>query len=99
MWALSSHRGLTPERIATLPDSIVLLRPDGVLEDRSDAVLRILSGLGGLWALLGRVLRLVPRPLRDLGYDTVARVRKSVFQKPSGLCPMLPPELGARFLA
>mgnify|MGYP003631368400 FL=1 len=90
---------LTPERIATLPDSIVLLRPGGELADRSDAVLLILSGLGGLWRLLGSGLRLVPRPLRNLGYDAVARVRKKVFQKPSGLCPMLPPELGARFLA
>ena len=90
---------LTSDRIAALPDSIVLLRADGALLDRSDAVVHILLALGGLSALLGRGLLLVPRPLRNLMYDAVARVRKSAFRKPSGLCPMLPPELGARFLA
>jgi predicted DCC family thiol-disulfide oxidoreductase YuxK len=90
---------LPAQRIAELPDSVVVLRPDGVLLDRSDAIVHILSGLGGLPAAMGRGLLLVPRPLRNLGYDAIARVRKRVFREPSGLCPMLPPELGSRFLA
>jgi predicted DCC family thiol-disulfide oxidoreductase YuxK len=41
---------------------------------RSDAALAIVTGLGGLWRLAG-VLRILPRRLRDAGYDYVARKR------------------------
>ena len=46
---------------------------------------------------LGRLLWLVPRPLRDLGYDAFAAIRKKVVRQPEGLCPMVPPEIGRRF--
>lgn len=41
---------------------------------RSDGALAIVTGLGGLWRLAG-VLRILPRRLRDAGYDYVARKR------------------------
>lgn len=41
---------------------------------RSDAVVAILSELGGLWRLIA-ILRIIPRPVRDLVYDYVARKR------------------------
>jgi GMP synthase-like glutamine amidotransferase/predicted DCC family thiol-disulfide oxidoreductase YuxK len=41
---------------------------------RSDAVLRALPLLGGVWKLTV-VLRVIPRPLRDLVYDFIARHR------------------------
>jgi len=85
-------------RRATLPDSIVLLRSDGTLMERSDAIAHMLVALGGVWNLLGRCLRLIPRPLRDAGYDGIASMRRRAFAKPAGLCPILPPHLGARFL-
>ena len=87
------------EERATLPDSILLRRDDGALLQRSDAIAHMLLALGGAWRALGHLLRLVPRPLRDLAYDGVARVRRRLFRKPAELCPMLPPHLGARFLA
>jgi predicted DCC family thiol-disulfide oxidoreductase YuxK len=40
----------------------------------SDAILRIVDGLGGAWRLL-RILRLLPRSLRDAGYRLIARNR------------------------
>lgn len=43
---------------------------------RSTAVIAILRYLGGAWRPLGALLWLVPRPLRDAGYDLVARHRK-----------------------
>lgn len=42
---------------------------------QSSAVCRILWGMGPVWALPGLLLWLVPRPLRNLGYDFVARRR------------------------
>ena len=86
------------ETRANLPDSILLRTPDGALLDRSSAVGRMLLALGGLWRLLGHLLLLVPRVLRDTGYDGVARIRKRIFAKPEGLCPIVPPAIGRRFL-
>jgi predicted DCC family thiol-disulfide oxidoreductase YuxK len=45
---------------------------------KSSAVIRIVSTLGGIWAFYN-VFLLVPRPLRDLGYDLVARNRYRLF--------------------
>lgn len=88
---------LDDEAIAALPDSIVLLDPDGTLRTRSDAALAILHRLGGVWKLLAGVGRLVPRPLRDWAYDRVASVRHALFKRPDAACPVVPPELRARF--
>jgi predicted DCC family thiol-disulfide oxidoreductase YuxK len=55
-------------------DSIVLLDRDRY-SFKSRAVAGVLERLGGLWWLLGRLLRAVPRPLADFGYDCVGRIR------------------------
>lgn len=60
-------------RIPDTVDSIVLVR-DGRAYLRSDAAWRVLAALPG-WKLAGGALRLVPRFLRDRGYDLVARNR------------------------
>ena len=82
---------------AGLPDSIVTLTPDGTLLVRSAAVIHVLERVGGGWKVSGRLLRLVPRSVRDAGYDTVARVRYLLFRRPAEACPVTPPELRARF--
>ena len=92
-----AHRAPESER-AALPDSIILQRGDGRLLDSSTAIVHLLIGLGGMWGLLGRGLRIVPSVFRDLVYRGVAALRKRIFAKPAGLCPMLPPHLGERFL-
>lgn len=74
----------------------VLLEHDGVLSDRSTAALRIVAGLGGPWRLVG-LLRVVPRPLRDLAYDWVARHRYGWFGK-RDTCRLPTPEERAAFL-
>ena len=86
-----------PER-AGFPDSILVRRRDGALLSRSNAIIHLLRALGGIWTPLGGVLALVPRPVRDLVYDGVARVRKRIFAKPAELCPVLPAHLAERFL-
>lgn len=81
----------------SLPDSIVVVATQGRILVRSDAALYILDGLGGLWRVAGLGLRLVPRPLRDGAYDAVARLRRRLAGSPPDLCPLLPPDLRARF--
>ena len=48
---------------------------------RSAAVVRILRHLGGVWAIGGGILWIVPLPLRDIGYRFVALMRYRVFGK------------------
>jgi predicted DCC family thiol-disulfide oxidoreductase YuxK len=80
-----------------LPDAFVVKRSDGTILVRSDAAVHIFARLGGGWRALAAALRLVPRPLRDVVYDWVARSRKRWFAKPEDACPVVPPDLRARF--
>jgi predicted DCC family thiol-disulfide oxidoreductase YuxK len=81
-----------------LPDSIVAVASDGTVRVRSGAALYLLARLGGLWALVAALGWLVPRLVRDVVYDLVAKVRKKLFAKPDDLCPVIPSELRERFL-
>jgi predicted DCC family thiol-disulfide oxidoreductase YuxK len=80
-----------------LPDSIVLRTAEGRLLVRSDAALHVLRRLGGGWRLLASLLGLLPRRLRDAGYDFVARRRVRWFASPTDACPLVPVHLRARF--
>jgi len=80
-----------------LPDSLVVLAPDGTLLTRSAAVIHILERIGGPWRLAGGLLALVPLGIRDLGYDGIARARYPLFRRPTDACPVTSPELRARF--
>jgi predicted DCC family thiol-disulfide oxidoreductase YuxK len=91
------QRLVPPAQRAELPDSVVVQTADGQLLVRSDAFLHILSKLGGGWNILANVLGVVPRGLRDLVYDFVARVRFRVFGRREDLCPVIPAELRRRF--
>ena len=62
----------------------------------TDAIVRVLSGLGGPWRVAA-VLRLVPRSLRDIGYRVVARNRYRWFGR-STHCMLPTPEQRALFL-
>jgi predicted DCC family thiol-disulfide oxidoreductase YuxK len=81
-----------------LPDSIVARSSDGRLLVRSNAVLHVLKRLGGGWSWLAAVAGLVPRPVRDVAYDFIARIRSRLFEKPADFCPHVPKEQRARFL-
>jgi predicted DCC family thiol-disulfide oxidoreductase YuxK len=86
-----------PEQRAGLPDSVVVKTLDGLLLVRSNAFLHICERIGGGWKLLANVLRVIPRPIRDVVYDFVARVRYRIFGRTKDWCPVMPPELRARF--
>lgn len=77
-------------------DSITLVDRAGI-HRKSSAVSRILVGLGGLWVLCGWLLWLIPRPLRDWGYDFIARQRYRWFGKKES-CRLPSPAERARFV-
>lgn len=64
---------------------------------RSNAVLAIAAYLGAPWSWL-QVFRVIPRPLRDLAYNIVAKTRYRVFGR-YDTCPLPPPEWRDRFLS
>ena len=73
--AVRSELGEDP---GTEPDSILLIDTDGRVYERSDAVLEVVSSLGGIYRAAA-AFRVVPRVLRDAVYRVVARWRYSVF--------------------
>lgn len=78
------------------PVSVVLV--DGSRRTvESDAIIGAVTALGGGWRLAA-ALRLLPRPLRDVGYRWVARHRYRWFGKLDS-CPVPDPAWAARFVA
>jgi predicted DCC family thiol-disulfide oxidoreductase YuxK len=77
--------------------SVVLLDGAGV-HRRSSAAILTLKHLGGRYRTLARLLWLVPRPLREIGYRFISKIRYRLFGK-KDLCRL--PKLGEneRFLA
>jgi predicted DCC family thiol-disulfide oxidoreductase YuxK len=81
--------------------SMVLVVDAGTAEERalvrSEAALRLLSELGGVWRWIASLGRLVPLGLRDRCYRAVADVRYRVFGRYES-CPVPRPEDGNKFL-
>ena len=81
-------------------DSLILVERAGtgaeVVSARSEAVVRIGEYLGGGWSA-ARLLRVVPRFLRDAVYDLFARFRYRLFGRMDA-CPIPSPAVRARFI-
>jgi predicted DCC family thiol-disulfide oxidoreductase YuxK len=65
---------------------------------RSDAAIFILRRLPGSSQVLAFILRLMPRSLRDFGYNIVARTRYRIFGRYE-TCPLPSSETRRKFLA
>lgn len=89
--ALLQFAGLPAEHISTL-----VLFENGQAYVRSDAALRIARHLKGGWLLLYGFIA-VPRPVRDVVYNWIARNRYRWFGKQES-CMMPSPEWKGRFL-
>jgi len=72
-------------------------RAEERLSARSAAVILVLQHIGGLWGVVAAVLRMLPRWLRDCGYNMVARNRYRVFGR-SENCILPEEKYRARFL-
>ena len=80
--ALRSEEGVALRGEHGIPDSIdsiVLVRGANTFT-RSDAAWRVLKDLPG-WGFAALLMRLVPRPVRNLGYDLIARNRHRLGMK------------------
>jgi predicted DCC family thiol-disulfide oxidoreductase YuxK len=64
---------------------------------RSDAAMFVLREIGGIWRVGADVLGLLPRSVRDWGYDLIARNRYRIFGRYE-TCPMPSEGVRARFL-
>ncbi|HTQ87095.1 MAG TPA: DCC1-like thiol-disulfide oxidoreductase family protein [Candidatus Solibacter sp.] len=91
-------RALDGPKRASLPDSLVLLTPDGVVRTRSAAVLEAMERLGGFWRFCAILARVIPRALRDGIYNYIARRRREVFGGTHYHCPLVPAEMRDRFV-
>jgi len=89
---------LTENQRTKLPDSMIIETQNGALLLRSDAWIHILRCLGGKWKLLATLLSLAPRPARDFFYNRIAALRHKLFRRRDEVCPLVPPELSARFI-
>lgn len=86
------QHGLDPDD----PVSLLVLDGGQALTD-TDAVLRVLARLGGVWHLLAWLGRGVPRPLRDPVYRWVARNRYRWFGRHAA-CAVPSPQQRDRFI-
>ncbi len=97
---LSPLQGETARRelahVGPLPDSIVVRPADGRVLTKSSAVAFLLERMGGAWRVLGTGLCWIPRPVRDAGYDVVARLRRRFGATPTDVCPVVPAGLRER---
>jgi predicted DCC family thiol-disulfide oxidoreductase YuxK len=79
-----------------LPDTVVLVEPDGRIYTRSDAALRIARRLAFPWPLAYGLIAL-PKGVRDWAYDVIARHRYRWFGRRDS-CPIPSPAIRDRFL-
>lgn len=78
-------------------ETVVVRTARGETRVRSAAVLHVARRLGGFWRWLGTLGLLVPRPLGDLAYRAVARVRHRLLPAPTEACPTGSADLARRF--
>lgn len=69
---------------------------DGQIYKKAEAVFKVLQKLGGMWSLIS-ILRVLPSPLLNFGYDLVAANRYSLFGKKE-TCRIPTPDERQRFL-
>lgn len=73
-------------------DTVIVWERKGKLSKvytRSSAVAKVLQEMGGKYRSAGKVLRAMPRPMRDLVYRGIAANRKRLFGTTEG-CVLLP---------
>jgi len=97
---LSRHPHL-PQTLAEIKSVIVLqhlFTPREQALERTTAVLAGMSALPAPWPIFAVALRIIPRPLRDLGYRFIAHFRYRLFGR-FDTCPIPTPAERSRILS
>ncbi|HTB98261.1 MAG TPA: DCC1-like thiol-disulfide oxidoreductase family protein [Terracidiphilus sp.] len=99
--ALLTRHGFATFDSHSRPDTIVAVRNPGTPSEkvflRSDAGVALLTALPQPCHFLGTLLRVTPRPIRDLGYRFIARIRYCIWGH-YDTCPLPTPAERAHFL-
>lgn len=94
-----TDRGLGSSTIS--PSTILVVRHPGRGDEqvlvRSEAALAMLGALPSPWPAVAAVMKVIPRPVRDLGYRLVARYRYRIWGRLE-TCPIPTAEERSRFL-
>lgn len=96
---LQSDFGQSQLRKAKLPTNdlkTLIFIENGQIYTKSSGALKLSKYLGSIWPL-AYILILIPKPIRDFGYDFVARNRYKWFGKQEA-CMLPSPEVRERFL-
>ncbi|MCZ8534457.1 thiol-disulfide oxidoreductase DCC family protein [Psychrobacillus psychrodurans] len=96
--AQQSDIGETFKREYAVPDTLdsILVIDQHKVYNSSDAALQISKHLNGLWSYL-YVLKVIPKPIRNVVYKFIAKNRYAWFGKKDS-CMIPPPEIRNRFL-
>ena len=80
-------------------ESIILYTEDGETLYKSDAAISLLERLGGIWFLMAKTMKLIPKVLRDILYDLIGKIRYKIAGKiESKTCPLLPKNYQSKIL-
>ena len=94
--SLTLRHGADPKDLDTVYVVVDHNRPTEHLLARSDAIIYVLTQLGGIWKVMG-LAKILPAALRDIAYNIVARNRYRVFGKHDS-CMLPDPKNKEKFL-
>jgi len=80
-------------------DSIILYTQNGETLYKSDAVISLLERLDGIWFIMAKIIKFIPKILRDAIYDLIAKIRYKIAGKiEDKTCPLLPKNYQSKIL-
>ena len=80
-------------------DSIILYTQNGEILYKSDASIALFERLGGVWFIMAKIIKLIPKILRDIVYDFIAKIRYKLAGKiEDNTCPLLPKNYQSKIL-
>ena len=80
-------------------DSIILYAENGETLYKSDAAIALLERLGGFWSVLAKIVKVIPRSIRDMLYHLIAKIRYKLAGKTENqICPVLPKNYQSKIL-
>ncbi len=91
------RHGVNPHDLDTVYLVLDNAQPGERLLARSDAAISVLRDLGSPWSAVADVLSLMPKSLRDWGYNLIARTPYRIFGK-YDTCPLPDPKYRHKFL-